>query len=71
MKWPLVVIQANAPVEDDLVYGTLPDCLRAAQTMQQHWEDMNAGGISFGGPNKGTLEMMKQQVRAGTCIPTS
>jgi len=68
MNWLLVVMLANTPVKTDLVYSTLADCLRAEQTMRQQWAEVynDAAKRKVG---KDTLEMVKRQMGAGTCIP--
>ena len=69
MKWLLVVIIANSPVETNLKFDTLQECLSAETEMRQQWVNVFNRALKQDLP-KQSLDMISGQMTSGTCIPT-
>ncbi len=69
MKWLLVALVMNVPVKTDLIYDSLPDCLRAEQEMRRQWAEVYNDAVRRKA-DRDTLELVKGQMVSGTCVPT-
>lgn len=69
MKWLLVVIVMNTPIETDLVFNNLSDCLAAESQMRKEWTDHYTQAQKSGAERE-MLGVMSSQMTKGTCIPS-
>lgn len=69
MKWLLIAIVMNMPVKTDLSFNTLDDCLRAEVEMRKQWAELYTGAVKRNA-EQATLDLVKDQMTRGTCIPT-
>ena len=77
MKWLLVVIVASTPVNTDLVYNTLGECLHAESKVRQEWVAQFNNSVSqasfkqlTGEDQQQSRTFMMNQMSSGTCIPS-
>jgi hypothetical protein len=69
MKWLLIVIVMNTPVQTNLVFDTLGRCLKAEEEMRGQWTAAYNAAVKSNADRE-TLELLGRQKNSGTCIPT-